>query len=200
MKPSYRFYRGCYRFARVAFGIFIRLDVQGRENIPDGAALICANHSSIIDPVFLAFAFGIGCFTHFIAKVELFRIPVLSSLIKKLGAISVDRDGLDVGTIRSTLSYLKQGEKVAIFPEGTRSSKDDEVAAKRGAVKIAEHSGVPVVPVFIPRKKRMFRKLNLVIGEPYCITKEKESKRTQEEYSALADMLMEKIKSLNPVA
>ena len=199
MKASYKFYRGCYRFARAAFGLFFWFDVKGKENIPEGGAMICANHSSMMDPIFVAFAFGIDCFTHFIAKVELFRIPVLSAVIVKLGAISVDRGVQDIGTIKVTLGYLKKGEKVAIFPEGTRSSVDDSIAAKSGAVRLAERAEVPLVPIFVPRKKLIFRKTPLVIGEPYYIEKVT-GKRTQGDYAQLADILMGKIKALNPGA
>jgi len=198
MKSSYKFYRGCYRLARVAIGLFYWFDVTGIENIPVGAALICSNHSSLIDPLFIAFAFGIDSFIHFIAKVELFRVPVLSAVITGLGAISVDRGILDIKTIKRTLGYFKSGEKVAIFPEGTRAAEDDYIAAKSGAVKLAEHAGVPLVPVYIPRKKRLFRKMQVVIGKPYSIEKPRQ-KRTQDEYAGLADILMAKIKSLNPL-
>ena len=119
MKESYRFYRGCYRFARFLFGIFYRIEVSGQENIPEGSAIICANHSSVADPIFLAFAFGIEHFLHVVAKVEIFKIPVLSSIVRGLGAISVDRDISDIGTIRSMLSYLKNGKPVSIFKPQT---------------------------------------------------------------------------------
>ena len=199
MKSNYKFYRFCYRLARVVIGIFFWIEVKGKENIPEGAAMVCSNHSSLIDPLFVAFAFGIDSFIHFIAKVELFRVPILSAVISGLGAISVDRGILDVKTIKRTLGYFKNGEKVAIFPEGTRASEDDYIAAKSGAVKLAEHAGVPIVPVYIPRKKLLFRKMPLVIGMPYSIEKPR-VKRTPGEYSSLADVLMGKIKSLNPLA
>ena len=197
MKGSYRFYRCCYRIARAGIAVVYRLDISGRENIPEGAVMVCANHSSTIDPVLLAFAFGIDHFLHVVAKKELFRIPVLSVIIKGLGAISVDREVSDVGTVRSMLTHLKSGDKVVIFPEGTRVSKDDAVSAKSGAVKIAERAKVPLLPVFIPRKKPFFRKLTIVIGENYCIEKH-EGKLSPEDYNMLADVLMGKIKALDP--
>jgi len=199
MKSSYKFYKCCYYLARTVLGIIFWFDVKGKENIPDGAALVCSNHSSLIDPLFVAFAFGVDSFIHFIAKVELFRVPVLSAIIVGLGAISVDRGILDVKTIKKTLGYFKNGGKVAIFPEGTRASEDDYIAAKSGAVKLAEHAGVPLVPVFVPRKKLPFRRIPVVIGKPYTIEKLK-NKRTADEYSSLADILMGKIKALNPSA
>jgi len=197
MRGSNVFYRVCFCLARFGIGIFYWLDVSGRENIPDGAALVCANHSSMLDPFFIAFAFGINCHMHIIAKLVLFKIPVLSAVLRKLGMISVDRDILDTRTIKMTLGYLKKGEKVTIFPEGTRVTEDDSVEAKNGAIRLAEHSGVPVVPTFIPRKKPLFRKIPIVIGVPYPVEKVK-GRRTPEEYADLSDILMGKIKDLNP--
>jgi len=198
MKPSYRFYRRCFRIARAIFGTLYRIDIKGKENVPEGAAMVCSNHSSLMDPVFIGLAFGIGNFMHFIAKVELFRKPGLSALITKLGAISVDRNIQDITTIKATLGYFKIGEKVAIFPEGRRVTEEDSVAAKSGAIKLAERAGVPLVPIFVPRKKRLFRKTKLVIGEPYLIEKQQE-RRTAEEYARLADVLMTNIEALNPI-
>jgi len=196
-KPSYRFYRRAFRVARVLFGIFYWLDITGREKIPEGAAMVCSNHSSVLDPIFVAFAFGPDHFLHFIAKIELFQTPVLAMLVTKLGAISVDRGMADITTIKSSLSYLKAGEKVAIFPEGARVIGDEAKAAKTGAVKIAERAAVPIVPIYTPRRKGMFKKLHLVIGDPYYIEKP-EIKRSAEEYMRLSDDLMETIESLNP--
>ena len=112
MKSSYRFYRGCYHVARALFSIAYGFNVLGKENIPKGAAMICANHSSVVDPIFIAFAFGIDCHIRVIAKAELYKVPVLSAVIKKLGAISVDRGILDMDAVKITLGCLKNGEKV----------------------------------------------------------------------------------------
>jgi len=196
-KASYRFYRGCWRLARFVLGIFYRFEIRGRDNIPSGAAMICSNHSSLIDPIFIAFAFGIGCYLHFIAKVELFSIPVMSAVVIKLGAISVDREKMGSDTIKSTLKYFKSGEKVAIFPEGTRNQDPDAVSAKFGAVKIAERAGVPLVPVYVPRRKRLFGKITMVIGKPYYIAKQA-GKRSNEDYALLSESLMAGIEALNP--
>ena len=197
MKPSYRFYRICYRIARVLLSIVYGLNVQGKENIPEGAAIICANHSNLIDPFFIAFAFGIKSHLHVIAKAELYKVPVLSTVLKKLGTIRVDRDILDVSSVKGTLNYLNKEEKVAIFPEGTRKPEKNAVTAKSGAVKIAEHARVPIIPVFIPRKKPLFSKIQIVIGAPYYIEKQN-IRRSPEEYSRLTDALMNKIEALNP--
>jgi len=161
-----------------------------------GAAMICSNHSSVIDPILIAFAFGIEYYLHFYAKSEIFKTPVLSWLVIKLGAISVNRDKFDVTSMKRTLSYFKDGEKVAIFPEGTRAS--DVIESKKGAVKIAERADVPLVPMYVPRRKKWFSKLPLVIGESYYIDKQVGEKRTAEDYNRLAEDLMTRIESLNP--
>jgi len=198
MKSNYKFYRICYRIARALVGIVYGIDVQGKGNIPEGAVMICANHSSIIDPLFMAFAFGIDHHIHIVAKAELYKVPVLSAIVQGLGAIKVDRSINDVNSVKETLSYLKKGEKVAIFPEGTRKPVENAIEAKSGAVKVAEFAKVPVVPLYIPRKKTWFSKIHLVIGESYLIEK-RSVKRTPDEYLRLTDSLMSRIEALNPV-
>ena len=197
MKTGNGFYKGCYRLARAMTAVFYRLRVSGRENIPEGAALVCANHSSLLDPFLIAFAFGVEHHMHIIAKAELFRIPVVSGILRRLGMISVNRGILDIATIKDTLNYLKNGEKVVIFPEGTRATEDGAVSAKGGAVKIAERAGVPLVPLHIPRKKPLFGKIQVNIGEPYYIDRQPQ-KRVPDDYIRLSGILMERIKLLSP--
>ena len=195
---SYKFYRGCYRLANPVIRFFRPFNVTGRENIKDGAAMVCSNHSAMIDPFLIALAYGIDTHVHVIAKAELFRIPVISAILWKMGMIRVDRSINDIASIKVSLGYLKKGEKVVIFPEGTRSSEHDAVSAKSGAIKMAERAGVPIVPVFIPRKKPFFKRSTLVFGEPYFIQKLSE-KRTLNDYAKLSEELMQKIQALDKI-
>jgi 1-acyl-sn-glycerol-3-phosphate acyltransferase len=164
----------------------------------DGAAMVCSNHSAMIDPFHIALAFGIETNIHVIAKVELFKVPIISTVLWKMGMISVDRSVSDIASIKASLSYLKCGEKVVIFPEGTRTSEHDAQSAKSGAVKLAERAGVPLIPVFISRNKPFFKKSQVVFGKPYCIEKLKK-KRQADDYSILSEELMNKIQALDPV-
>ena len=195
MKPSYKFYKLCFRVLRPVIGICYRIRVTGRENICDGKALVCANHSSSADPFLIAFAFGVENHMHMIAKIELFRKPVLSQILQKMGMISVDRATLDMSTIKKTYKLFDNNEKVVIFPEGTRVSRDDAATAKSGAIKLAEHTDTPLIPLYLPRKKPPFRRVPVVIGEPYYIKKQ-DKKRSEEEYARLADELMKRIGDL----
>lgn len=163
----------------------------GTENIPEGAAIVCATHSNYIDPILLALAFGRDDPIHFMGKKELFKIPVLSGIMRALGAFPVDRGSSDITSIRTAMRFLKDGEKVGIFPEGTRTSEDEEADAKTGAIRLASKMKVPVVPVYLTRKKVIFRKADLIIGEPYYITGEKRG-----EFEMLSQELMGKIYEL----
>jgi len=195
-KVSHKFYRRCFRFAGPVIRFFRPIEVVGRENIVNGPALICGNHSAMIDPFLIALALGVDMQVRVIAKISLFKIPVVSTVLWKLGMIPVDRSTLDVSSVKSSLTYLKSGDKVVIFPEGTRVSSYDATAAKNGAVKLAERAKVPIMPVFMPREKPFFKKSKVIFGEPYSIEKLAE-KRSGEDYEVLSVELMEKIQGLD---
>lgn len=199
MKKEYRAYRRLYHFLRIILFPFFRIKFIGRENIQPGAAVFCANHSSNFDPIFQAIAAGIGTHLHFMAKAELFRIPVLSLVLRAIGSFPVERGQNDTGAIKTSLRYLKSGEKISIFPEGTRFRSDESGNAKSGAVRIADQMSVPVIPVYIPRNKGMFRTCIIVIGTPYLVNPDKR-KLSFEDYKALAADLMMKISALKSYA
>ena len=108
-----------------------------KKNINDKPCIICANHSNYIDPFLIAVAFGKDNPIHFMAKIELFRNKTIADLLAQVGAFGVDRDGTDIGAIRTVMKYIRTGEKVGIFPEGTRVKVDGAVEAKAGAARMA---------------------------------------------------------------
>ena len=187
--------RAFYNFAVALVRPICAVLYPRRRNIcaamPEGAAIVCANHSNYIDPVLIAIAAGKKHWLHFMAKVELSRSKLLDVIIRGLGAFYVNRNSNDLSAIRTAMGLLKHGEKVGIFPEGTRVSEDDAVTAKNGAVRLAMRLGVPVVPVFISRNKKLFRKVDLVIGEAYYIDKDSDNDEATR-------VLMEKIHALDP--
>ena len=97
----------------------------------------------------------------------------------------------DIDSFKSSMRALKSGEKLALFPEGTRVRGSDSVAAKSGAVHMAARAGVPIVPVYIPRGKRLFHTSRVVIGQPYCIKVE-----SRGDFDGLAQELMDRIWAL----
>ena len=125
------------------------------------------------------------------AKKELFKIPILGGILSRAGAFSVDRGNADMGAIRTSMMILKEKGILGIFPEGTR--RQDSGEGKHGAVMLAARTGSQVVPVYIPRQKRIFHRLDLVVGEPYVLDKSIRGKDAYEEKSA---EMMDKIETL----
>ncbi len=111
------------------------LRVRGAEHVPaSGPALIVSNHQSILDPPVIGGAARRQIY--FLAKAELFRIPMFGSLIRALHARPVRREGSDPGALRTAAQLLGEGKALLVFPEGTRSM-------------LAVTSGAPVVPVYV---------------------------------------------------
>jgi glycerol-3-phosphate dehydrogenase (NAD(P)+) len=131
------------------FLVYFRMSRIGRGYIPgQGAAIIAANHRSFFDP------FIIACMArrpmYYVAKRELFEIhPLLSRLLRTLGAFPVDRGNGDRDTIATAKELLARGELVLIFPEGTRTRPGPLGRPKRGVGRLALETGAPVVPVAV---------------------------------------------------
>ena len=162
-----------------------------RERLPEqGPFLVFAPHSSLADPVFLVFLLGRERMVRFMAKKELEKVPLLGALLRWIGTFWVDRGTADMQAIRTAMRILKEGGIVGIFPEGTRVHEEGGGEAKTGVVMLAAHSGVPIVPVYLPRDKKLFRRVTLVVGEPYRVEK------TREGYEAQAEELMRRMQLL----
>ena len=120
---------------KILFTIFLRLKVEGTENIPkDGPLVIASNHLSLLDPPVLGTAATRK--VHFMAKEELF-VPVLGTIYKILGAFPVRRGGADRAAIKHGIDILESGQVLAIFPEGTRSKTGELGKAQPGALMMA---------------------------------------------------------------
>ncbi|MGM9522066.1 MAG: lysophospholipid acyltransferase family protein [Oscillospiraceae bacterium] len=191
-----------YKIARfgasITLGIVMPYKALGRENIPDGPALICANHSSWMDPIYLAFAVPGKYHMCIMAKEELFKKKFNAAFFNAIGTFPVNRSIADMSAMKTSLQYLRRGKKLAIFPEGTRSEEDGAVSPKSGAVRLAEKVGAPMIPVYIPRKKKFFKRTRIVIGKPFTVERTKE-RRTKEDYEMLADELMNRITALGKI-
>ena len=167
----------------------------GRENICEGAAMVCCNHTSLLDPVFVGNAFGRKRQLFFMAKAELFEVPVVGRLFRSVGAFPVQRGETDIQSVRTCIGHLKNGERVMLFPEGTRVTTEEHIAAKTGAVRISSKLDVPIIPVYLTPNKKMFHRAALVVGKPFHLEKPK-----GKEYGPLADELMRRIYELEPKA
>ncbi len=150
-----------------------RVKLHGLENEPDesqGSYVMICNHISNADPIFLC-SKGTKQQPHFMAKKELFKIPVLKSLIKGLGAYPVDRGGADVSVIRNSVKMLKDGKCIGIFPQGHREKKKHPKDAnlKNGAAMITVRANATILPCCILTKNNkfcFFRRIDVYYGKP----------------------------------
>ena len=169
-KPKKTFYMKAHRILAPMIRFFFRIRAEGLENIPaDTPIMFCSNHISARDPVMIAAA----CKRQitFLAKKELFSVPIIGALVKKLGAVKLNRSGSDVSAIRTSVEVLNNGGTLAIFPQGHRypGVHPATTNTKNGAALIAYRSGADVVPVCIKLKGfkyGLFRKKVIIFGKP----------------------------------
>ncbi len=185
----YRHFRIAYRFIIPIVTFLFPLRIHHRERLPEGPMVICAPHSMLVDPFLLIALLTIRRYPRFLAKKELFSKPVIGPFLRRIGMIPVDRGKADIAPIRTALGVLKNKGIIGIFPEGTRVREEQASEAKTGAVMLASRTGAPILPVWMPRKKRLFRKVDVVVGEPYTLP----VLRGNAEYSPHADELMRRI-------
>lgn len=183
----------------VFWGLF-RLEVEGEENIPnDNALLVASNHISNWDPIILAVASDRQI--RFMAKVSLFKIPILCLLIKALGAFPVHRGEADPSALKQAINYLKNGDAVGIFPQGKRCMKKEpkDTEVKAGVGMIAYRSKADVLPVSIKTEKYKilpFRRVYIKFGKVIPNADLKIESGTQLEYKNASNYIFEKILEL----
>ncbi|MEO1068982.1 MAG: lysophospholipid acyltransferase family protein [Cyanobacteria bacterium J06638_6] len=155
-------------------GLYFRGRVYGAEHVPNaGGLVVVANHASDFDPPLLSAA--VRRPVSYMAKEELFKVPVLSQSIRLYGAYPVKRGSADRSAIREALKQLDQGWAVGIFLQGTRTADGRIPGAKIGAALIAAKAQVPLLPVSLWGTHCIFKPgsslprstpLTIRIGEP----------------------------------
>ncbi|MGI6665444.1 MAG: lysophospholipid acyltransferase family protein [Christensenellaceae bacterium] len=159
-------YRIAAAIVRPIMYLFYRIRVIGKENAQQkGAYILAANHLSNIDPILTHIM--VKPKIYYMAKEELFRFKPLAWLITWLGAFPVARGKGDRAAIRAALTILEEGKILAMFPEGHRNKTEAPfLPFQPGAVVIALRAKVPILPMCICAKPRLFRKTTIVIGQP----------------------------------
>lgn len=177
------------------FNLFRPIRVLGREHVPAGPAVVCPNHTSLGDPFYVVFAFGRIYPMRAMAKIQIMRFPLVGWILGKAGVFGVDRGHADMRAVKTALKCLKDGNKLLMFPEGTRVHQGEDVAAKTGAAMFATRTGVPLLPVYVQAKKKLFSRNVVVIGRPFYPTFEGR-KPTPDELDAITEDLMGRIRTL----
>ncbi|MBE7034852.1 MAG: 1-acyl-sn-glycerol-3-phosphate acyltransferase [Ruminococcaceae bacterium] len=171
---------------------FFRLHVHGTDNFPkEGAAIVALNHKSFWDAPLIASVLPRPL--AFMAKKELFSIPVLGAILKWAGAFPVSRGNADVSAIKAALSALRAGKVMAIFPEGTRVKNGEEHVAKAGVALIAQKTGAPVVPIALSGRYRFRAKVDVYIGTPITIKAPDGGRLSADQLQEASDRLLKTI-------
>ena len=169
-----------------------RMHVHGAEKVPlDGPLIVACNHVSYFDPP------ALGCAlprrVYYMAKSELFAIPVLGPVITRLGAYPVDRSRGDLAAVKRSVEVLREGKAIGIFPEGTRN-KSGEVQPQMGVALLASLSGAPVLPAYVSGTGSVHRlsRIDVAFGEPLAF----ERKASREDLAKWTGQIMERIYAL----
>ena len=198
-----KFYRVFHGLLRKPFAWVLRLHVHGAENEPDadcGPYIICGNHTVFADPIFLCVATKKQQ-PHFMAKRELFKVPLLGWLIRALGAFPVDRGSGDVSAIKKSIALLEQGKSLGIFPQGHRyvGVNPRETEARHGIGMIASRTHATILPCYLcmPDYKYKFgRRLDIVIGKPILYEEYAAGLSGTAEYVAITQKVFDRICTL----
>ncbi|MBQ8858900.1 MAG: 1-acyl-sn-glycerol-3-phosphate acyltransferase [Clostridia bacterium] len=169
-EKDHRFYRRAWRLLAGFFRFILSLRPRGQENVPsEGGAILCINHIAAVDAISVA-----ACCPRqlrYLAKKELFGVPVLGWLIRRLGATPLDRGGSDVAALKKTVALAANGELTAVFPQGHRQPGKNpaDTPIRNGAGMIAFRAKTSVVPVCLKMKKQryaLFRRVEVIFGKP----------------------------------
>ncbi|MCH9611393.1 MAG: Bifunctional protein Aas [Chlamydiales bacterium] len=183
--------------------IFFRLRVVGKENIPKGAAILAANHASFIDPPLM------GCVMwpdvpFFLARGSLFNSKVLTWMLKQCRSLPIKRGEENAALFRQVIAKTKEGYKVALFPEGTRTTTGEFQEALPGIGLLVMRSKSPVVPIYVDgtydawschrKKPKLFGRITIVFGKPIDFSKRGGDRK--ELQRAIGGEIMDEIRKL----
>ena len=153
----------CY----VPLNIMHPTTIKGRKNMPKGKTIIACNHVSNWDlPLYYLNSVPK---LKILAKKEIFKNKFFAWIMKDLGGIPIDRESNDINAIKTCMKVLKEDKKLFIFPEGTRLKNEEEILGeiKSGMAMIAIKTKTPIVPIWIERRPKLFRRSVYHIGEPF---------------------------------
>ena len=175
-----------------------RIRGRGIENVPrSGPLIVACNHLSYLDPP----ALGVMCPRRlsYMAKAELFRIPVLGAVIRSVGAYPVDRVGSASGAIKRSVALLRAGGAVGIFPEGTRNLTG-AAQVREGVALLASLARAPVVPACVSGSDRAGRlhRISVIFGKPLYLPHDR--KATREDLRTFTERIVSEIHVLAETA
>lgn len=184
---------------RVLLHILYRVKFVGEKGLPDeGAYIICPNHRSFVD-IPIAGTFNKGRWVYFMGKKELFEKPFSRFFMNLMDVFPVDRGKGDIGSIKKALGYLRKGEMICIFPQGTREKEGEELPARKGVAMLAAMSEAPIIPMYITGKIKPFQKVTVYVGKPFDLGLKRKVRYDRETYEEKSQEIMTRIKGLKEI-
>jgi 1-acyl-sn-glycerol-3-phosphate acyltransferase len=177
----------------------MRWNLQGLEKLPPtGPVILAINHESLWDPVLVGCALPRQVF--FMAKEQLFHIPGLGWALRNFGTFPVKRGQGDTSAIRNSLSVLKEGKVLGLFPEGTRAKAGERQKGLPGMVLLMEKSSAPIVPVKVIGGRKLLTKgwgrISVIIGDPVLSGEIEVPDGVENRREWIAERIMRKINEL----
>ncbi|MBR3249516.1 MAG: 1-acyl-sn-glycerol-3-phosphate acyltransferase [Clostridia bacterium] len=186
------FVKGIIRFYTK---ILYRTKIIGTENIPlEGPLIYCGNHRTYLDPQLIVVT--AKRHVRFMAKEELGKNPLFDVLGNVFDVIRVKRDSKDIIALKEALKTLKQGEAIALFPEGTRNGLEKGEKVKEGAAFFALRTGAKVMPVGINGGDKLFKKTIVKYGKPLDFSEYKGQEKDKEALEKVTEEIMNNILEL----
>lgn len=187
------------RFGKLVRSVY-RVEVEGIENVPaEGALLICSNHLSMADVLLIASV--VPRQITFLAKEELFKMPLIGRFVKKMGAVPIKRGSGDVGALKQIINALAEGKTACVYPQGHRMpGKDPELTPIQHGVGLIEwRAKADILPIAFKAKNwriRPFRKTKMIIGPPLSFNSLSMQSPTPPEYQRAAETIFKTITRL----
>ena len=179
--------------------------VINKENLDvPGGALIVSNHESFLDPPFVGIGFDDDIY--YLARKTLFNNPIVGTLIRSWNSIPVDQDKPDMTSLKTVIRFLREGKKVLVFPEGSRSFDGKLLPGQPGVGLIVAKANVPVIPVrlfgtheALPRGGKCLHpsEITLVCGRAWHCELSKYQTEGKELYQRISDDIMQQIAALH---
>lgn len=165
IKYNKKFYMAFKEFVKIWMHFFYRIEIEGKENLPeDKNYLLAGNHLNIYDSWLLIYA--IDKEVRFMVDKKLYKRFSWELFFKSLGTFGISPDEADINAVRTAIELLKDDYIVGIFPEGHTHLEDTQLPFKPGVTKIAATVNKEVVPFGISGSYKPFSKLRLTIGSP----------------------------------